>query len=51
LGQLFVSGNNTGLVTPILLGLIFFVGLALIFDLTILLVMRLLTPWRRAAVS
>jgi len=51
LGQLFVSGNNTGLVTPILLGLIFFVGLALVFDLTILLVMRLLTPWRRAAVS
>ena len=51
LGQLFVSGNNTGLVTPILLGLFFFVGLALIFDLSILLVMRLLTPWRRAAIA
>lgn len=48
LGQLFVSGNNTGLITPILLGLLFFVALALIFDLSILLVMRLLTPWRRA---
>lgn len=51
LGQLFVSGNNTGLVAPILLGLIFFVALALIFDLTILLVMRVLTPWRRAATA
>jgi osmoprotectant transport system permease protein len=49
LGQLFVAGSNLGTLTPIMLGLVCFVILALIFDLLILLAVRTLAPWRRAA--
>lgn len=48
LGQLFVDGNNLNSLTPILLGLIVIVLLALVFDALILLGVRLLTPWARA---
>ena len=48
LGQLFVDGNNLNTVTPILLGLIILVGMALLFDAAILTTVRLLTPWSRA---
>ncbi|HET9102923.1 MAG TPA: ABC transporter permease subunit [Solirubrobacteraceae bacterium] len=47
LGQLFVAGDNNTSATPIILGLILFVLLALIFDGAILVALRLATPWRR----
>ena len=50
LGQLFIAGDNNTSVPPIVLGLIMFVLLALVFDLLILLAIRLLTPWQRAGV-
>jgi osmoprotectant transport system permease protein len=50
LGQLFVIGFSTNAIPPTLLGLILFILLALILDLLILLVIRLSTPWQRAAV-
>jgi osmoprotectant transport system permease protein len=49
LGQLFIDGNNLNSLTPILLGLIMIVILALLFDVVILFGVRLLTPWQRAA--
>jgi len=49
LGQLFVAGNTLDTTTPIVLGLILFFLLAMAFDLLILLGIRVLTPWRRAA--
>jgi osmoprotectant transport system permease protein len=49
LGQLFVDGNNLNETTPTLVGLILFVLLALLFDALILLGIRLLTPWQKAA--
>ena len=49
LGQLFVDGNNLNTLTPILLGLIILVGMALVFDAAILLAVRLMTPWSRVA--
>jgi ABC-type proline/glycine betaine transport systems, permease component len=48
LGQLFVDGSNLNSIPPIVLGLILFFILALLFDLLILVLIRLLTPWRRA---
>jgi osmoprotectant transport system permease protein len=51
LGQLFIAGNVTNSVPPILVGLILFFVLALLFDLVILLIVRVLTPWQRAAAS
>jgi osmoprotectant transport system permease protein len=53
LGSLFVIGNNAvvGGSTPIELGLIMFVLLALIFDGVIVLGLRFATPWRRAAAA
>lgn len=51
LGQLFIEGDNSTTLTPILLGLIMFVLLALIFDLLIQLGVRLLTPWQRAVAA
>jgi osmoprotectant transport system permease protein len=47
LGQLFVIGYTENSVPPTILGLIIFVVLALIFDLIILLLVRVLTPWQR----
>jgi osmoprotectant transport system permease protein len=48
LGQLFTNGFQISYQTPILLGIILSVLLALVFDSVIQLVARLLTPWRRA---
>jgi len=48
LGQLFTNGLQLNYQTPILLGIILSVLLALVFDTAIQLVARLLTPWRRA---
>lgn len=49
LGTLFTDGSQQNSLTPILLGLILIIALALIFDGVILLGIRLLTPWQRAA--
>jgi osmoprotectant transport system permease protein len=51
LGQLFIEGNNLNSIPPILVGLILFFLLALVFDLLILLIIRLLTPWQRVAAA
>ncbi|MGN6606483.1 MAG: ABC transporter permease [Jatrophihabitans sp.] len=51
LGQLFVDGNNLDKAAPIVLGLIIFFAMALLFDLLILLGVRVLTPWRRAVAA
>jgi osmoprotectant transport system permease protein len=51
LGLLFVLSNSRNEIPPAVLGLIMFVLLALIFDAIILIGIRLLTPWRRAAVT
>jgi osmoprotectant transport system permease protein len=48
LGQLFTNGFQLSYQTPILLGIILSVLLALAFDTLIQLVARVLTPWRRA---
>jgi osmoprotectant transport system permease protein len=49
LGRLFTDGFQLSYQTPILLGIILSVLLALVFDSVIQLLARLLTPWRRAA--
>jgi len=49
LGQLFVAGENVDSLTPIALGLIFFIALALTLDFAILGAAAALSPWRRAA--
>jgi osmoprotectant transport system permease protein len=49
LGQLFVSGDNDNSLTPVIIGMILFIAIALVYDLLILLGVRLLTPWQRAA--
>ena len=51
LGSLFTVGLNDNSLIPILLGLIFVVVVALLFDLVILALIRMLTPWQRAARS
>ena len=48
LGQLFTNGFQLSYQTPILLGILLSVLLALAFDTTIQLFTRALTPWRRA---
>jgi osmoprotectant transport system permease protein len=48
LGQLFTNGFQLSYQTPILLGIILSVVLALAFDTAIQLLSRMLTPWRRA---
>jgi osmoprotectant transport system permease protein len=48
LGQLFVTGNTESSTPPTVVGLILFILLALIFDVLILVGIRLLTPWQRA---
>ncbi|HEX3336594.1 MAG TPA: ABC transporter permease [Jatrophihabitans sp.] len=52
-GSLFTAGYNATRngATPILLGLIMFILLALVFDGLILLGLRLSTPWRRAGAA
>jgi len=51
LGTLFTEGSQLNSLTPILLGLIMIVALALLFDGVILVAMRFLTPWQRAVRS
>jgi osmoprotectant transport system permease protein len=53
LGELFLAGYNATRngTTPILLGLIMFILIALVFDGLILLALRLSTPWRRAVAA
>ncbi len=53
LGSLFTTGYNATKhgSTPILLGLVLFVVVALAFDGAILLGLRVLTPWRRAVAA
>lgn len=51
LGSLFLDGNINVTLPPIILGLVFFIVLALIFDTVILLLVRALTPWQRAAAA
>lgn len=46
LGQLFLAGNNTSSLPPIVLGLVSFAAIALLFDLALIAAVRLLTPWR-----
>src|SRR5664279_877374 len=48
LGQLFIAGNVTDSIPPIVLGLILFFLLALAFDVVIQFLVRALTPWQRA---
>ncbi len=48
LGSLFTDGFQRDFLDPIVAGVIGCVLLALLFDLVIVLVVRLLTPWRRA---
>jgi osmoprotectant transport system permease protein len=49
LGALFDTAFIDDSVTPAILGLIMFILLALLLDLLIVLVIRVLTPWQRAA--
>ena len=51
LGQLFTVGSNTESLTPIALGLVFFVVLALLIDALVLAATRAATPWRQAMAS
>lgn len=48
LGQLFTNGFQLSYFTPIILGIVLCVLLALAFDVVIVVAARLLTPWRRA---
>jgi osmoprotectant transport system permease protein len=51
LGNLFVQGFKQNRIPPTIVGLVMFILLALVFDALILLGIRLLTPWRRAAAT
>lgn len=51
LGTLFTDGSQLNSLSPILLGLIMIIVLALLFDIVILVGIRLLTPWQRAVRS
>jgi osmoprotectant transport system permease protein len=51
LGTLFTEGSQLNSLPPILLGLILIIVLALLFDVVIVLGIRLLTPWQRAVVA
>jgi len=48
LGSLFTDGFNRAFLDPIIVGVVGCVLLALLFDVAILSVTRLLTPWQRA---
>jgi osmoprotectant transport system permease protein len=48
LGSLFADGFNRDFVDPIIVGVVACVLLALLFDVAILGVTRLVTPWQRA---
>jgi osmoprotectant transport system permease protein len=48
LGSLFTDGFQRDFLDPLIAGIVACVVLALLFDLVIVLVVRLLTPWVRA---
>jgi osmoprotectant transport system permease protein len=48
LGQQITYGFNIGFYTPIIVGLVFSVALAAVFDLLIVGLQRLIVPWSRA---
>jgi osmoprotectant transport system permease protein len=48
LGSLFTDGFSRAFLDPIIVGVVACVLLALLFDVAILLVTRLATPWQRA---
>jgi osmoprotectant transport system permease protein len=47
LGQLFIAGQSRGQLSPLWLGLIFFILLALVLDVLVLIATRMLSPWHR----
>ncbi|MDQ2749128.1 MAG: ABC transporter permease subunit [Actinomycetota bacterium] len=49
LGELFVRGSRGITLVPIVLGVVIIMLLAFAFDAVILVAMRLMTPWQRAA--
>jgi osmoprotectant transport system permease protein len=51
LGSLFTQGFSLRLMLPIVVGIALCVVLAVLFDLAILALSRLLTPWRQKAVT
>lgn len=51
LGELFTDGFQRNFVTPIVVGMVLSVALALIADSIIVLIQRVLTPWARAGRS
>ncbi|WP_114561565.1 ABC transporter permease [Desertihabitans aurantiacus] len=51
LGQLFDLGLRQAFYTPIIVGIVLIVALALLFDGVILLLQRVLLPWYRKAVA
>ena len=48
LGLLFTDGFNRSFYDPIVVGIVACIVLALLFDVVIVVVTRLLTPWQRA---
>ena len=48
LGQLFTTGFQLSYFDPIILGIVLCIALALVFDVLIVTLTRLATPWRRA---
>jgi osmoprotectant transport system permease protein len=48
LGALFDTAFIDNTMTPAVLGLVMFILLALLLDLIIVVIVRLLTPWQRA---
>ncbi|REE98894.1 ABC transporter permease [Thermomonospora umbrina] len=51
LGELFTTGLQRDFPTPIIVGIALIIALALVSDVLLLLVQRLLTPWERGRVS
>ena len=51
LGSLFLDGSINSTNVPVVIGLVFAIVLALLFDNAILLGVRMLTPWQRAAAA
>lgn len=48
LGELFVTGLQRDFPTPIIVGIVGIIALALVADVVLLVIQRLLTPWERA---
>lgn len=51
LGQLFTKGQQLDFATPIVAGIVLCAAIAVVFDVIILAAIRLMTPWRTAAIS